>query len=73
MSEKKSFSATEVGVLIEEFKSGLALIAERVGTVCDDMGEVKERLSNLETETRGLKDAVRLFGPRITRLESKIV
>ena len=71
MTKDKSFSATEVGTLVEGFRTDLSLVSERVGTLCEDMSEVKDRISSLEGEVRGLKDAVRLSLPRISRLESK--
>ena len=69
--DDRSFSATEVGTLVERFSSELTLVSERVGTLCEDMIDVKAKLSSLETETRSVKDAVRLTLPRISRLESK--
>ena len=68
----KQFSATEVGALIERFDFKLSIVAERVGTLCEDMVEVKERLTGVETRLTGIEDAVRVnILPRISHLEKK--
>ena len=71
MSKEKSFSATEVGTLIEGFRNDMTLVSERAGTLCEDRVEVKYRLTSLEGKVQSLGDVVRLSLPRITRLESK--
>lgn len=74
MSKKdQSFSATEVGTLVESFRTELQVVSERVGTLCEDMVEVKTRLSHLEVDMTSVKDAIRVsMLPRISRLETKV-
>ena len=70
--EKDVYTPTEVGVLVESFQSQMSFVSERVGTLCEDMTEVKGRLSAVETRLTSLEDVVRLTLPRITKLESKL-
>ena len=74
MSEnEKHFTATEVGTLIESFRSDLSIVSERVGTLCEDMDEVKHRLSSLEVDVRSIKDVMQISVlPCIARLEKKV-
>ena len=75
MPEGKSFSGGEVMALIESFENNIKIIAEDTGALREDMTEVKERLTNLETEVRTIKDAVNIAIPsqeiRLKKLETK--
>ena len=75
MAKDKSFSATEVGVLVERLESKIDVVAERVGGLCEDMTEVKERLTSLETRMITVEDAIRITLPdhsrRLAKLEAK--
>ena len=74
MREDK-FSAREVATLVEELKGEFRTVSEVVLPLREDMVEVKERLSSLETEVRSLKDAIRIEFPpikgRLSALEIK--
>ena len=70
--EGKSFSNNEVMALIESFRLDIRLIAEDIGSLKEDMTEVKNRLGSLETKVQTLEDAVRLSLPRISKLEAKV-
>ncbi len=76
MKEKKEFSATEVGVLVERLETKIDVVSERVSSLCEDMTEVKSRLTHLETDVTVIKDTLRITLPdhtrRIARLESKV-
>ena len=73
--EDERFSKTEVGSLIEAFRSDVSVIAEKVDDLSSRMGRVEERLEGVETKLLGVEDAVRIALPdherRISRLESK--
>ena len=75
MAKDKSFSATEVGGLVERLETKIDIISERVGSLCEDMTEVKVRLSVLETDTTTIKDTLRITLPnhsqRLAKLEAK--
>ena len=70
------FTAREVAVLIEDLRGEFRAVSEVVFPLREDMIEVKERLSALETKVQSLDDVVRLAIPdhakRISRLESKV-
>ena len=74
-SKGNSFSATEVGTLLETMDHKIDFIVEIIVPMQKDMGEVKERLTNLETDMRLVKDVIRIEIPslkkRVTRLEAK--
>ena len=72
---KERFTAREVGVLVEELRSEFRVVSEVVLPLREDMAEVKDRLSAVESRLTSLEDVVRLSIPdhnrRITRLETK--
>lgn len=71
-----NFTAREVATLVEDLRGEFRAVSEGVLPLREDMAEVKERLTSLETEVRLLKDAVRVAIPDhetcISRLESKV-
>ena len=70
------YTAREVAALIEDLRSEFRTVSEVVIPLREDMMEVKERLSSLETEVRSLKDVIRIAIPdhakRLTRIESHL-
>ena len=72
MAKDKSFSATEVGVLVERLETKIDIVSERVGSLCEDMTEVKERLSTLETDVTTIKDTLRITLPDLSRRLAKL-
>ena len=75
-NNKKTFSSTEVGTLVESLRGDVQSVAEGVTYLRNDMDDVKTRLSTLEVEVRSMKDAVYVAIPslskRVTVLESKV-
>ena len=79
---EKTFSNTEVGVLIEDLKSSFNVVAEETRGLSDRMGRVEDRLTCVEEglsvvkiEVQSLKDVVRIALPnlsqRVATLEAK--
>ena len=68
---KNSFSATEVGVLLEDMNTKIGIIAEAVAPLREDMIEVKERLGRIEFDVRVIKDVIPSMGSRIRKLEAR--
>jgi hypothetical protein len=75
MSEDRTFTATEVGTLIESFDRKLTMVAEGVSGLTVRMDRVEIRLSAVEARLTSVEDAVRVAIPsltrRVDRLESK--
>lgn len=73
---KDNFTPREVAVLIEDLSSKFRTVSEVVVPLRQDMAEVKERLTAVETEVRSLTDVIRIAVPnhekRIVRLEKKV-
>ena len=71
----KTFSNTEVGVLIESLRTDFRTVAEVVAPVRDRLTAVKERLSAVENRLTGVEDVVRVVLPslstRVSALETK--
>ena len=73
--EEDKFTATQVGALIERLEGKFQFVLDIVVPLKNDMVEVKERLSKVETRLTGVEDAVRIAIPnlvqRVSHLESK--
>lgn len=71
----KTFSNTEVGVLVESLRADFRAVAEVVAPIPERLSAVEERLTVVETEVRSLKDVVRIAIPslstRVSTLEAK--
>lgn len=76
MKEKDTFTAREVGVLIERLESRMDAMTEALLSLSREMREVKERLSALELRVTALGDVIRIAIPshekRITALETHV-
>ena len=74
--EEDKFTAREVATLIEDLRSEFKVVLDVVVPLREDMLEVKERLSALETRMLSLEDVVRLAIPdhakRLSRIESHL-
>lgn len=74
--EKDTFTAREVGALLERLESKFDLLAEGFAPIPEKLEKIEERLSVVEVEVRLLKDAVYVAIPdhakRIHRIESKL-
>ena len=57
--DDRNFSNNEVMALVESFKNDIKVIAEDTTSLREDMAEVKDRLSSVETTLKTLDDAVR--------------
>lgn len=72
---EKDYSVTEVGTLLESMDKKIDFLMEVVVPLREDMAEVKERLTNVETDVRTIKDVIRIEIPsmksRISTLEAK--
>ena len=72
----KTFSATEVGTLIESLRSEFRVVAEGVLALRKDVDDLKSRVSALEVDMRLLKDVIRVAIPsmnvRLSNLEAKV-
>ena len=73
--EDKVFSGTQVGALIESFRSEMSVMGERLGSLCEDMVIVKEDVKQLKTDMIYVKDVLRIAIPdlysRVTALEAQ--
>lgn len=77
--ENGSFTATEVGTLIESFRKELSVVSEGVCSLLSWKETVDEKLGTLdriEQRIICIEDVIRIVIPshesRITRLESKL-
>ena len=74
--DDKGFTNSQVGALIEDLKNDFRTVLEVVEPLREDMAEVKERLTAVETEVKTLKDVVKIALPRlenrVTQLETKV-
>ena len=74
--EEKYYTPTEVGTLIESFRDDLSLIAERVGTLSDDVAILKEDVKDIKVRLITVEDTIRIAIPdiysRVKRLEVKV-
>ncbi len=61
--EKTHFSATEVGTLIESFRSELRIIAEAVVSLQKKVDDMSERLTSLENRVNSMEDVIRIAIP----------
>ena len=71
--KEENFTSNQVATLVESLRSEFQAVAEVVVPLREDMMEVKERLTRVETELSHVKDAVRIAIPslnkRVERLE----
>lgn len=71
----RGFTSTEVGVLIEEFRGDVKLLAEGITALQADVHILKEDVCELKTDVKLIKDTIRIAIPdhekRMTRLELK--
>ncbi len=72
----KTFSNTEVGVLVESLRADFRTVAEVVAPIPERLTAVEERLSSVEDRLTGVEDAVRIAIPSLSRrvsiLETKV-
>ena len=61
--EEKSFTATEVGTLIESFRNDLSAVASEVGGLMEWRGTVDSRLENIESRLIACEDGLRIAIP----------
>lgn len=73
---KDTYTATEVGTLLESVDQKFKHVMEVVSPLPDRLLAVEGRLSMVETEVRSLKDVIRIAIPdhakRLLRLETKV-
>ena len=69
---KDSFSPTEVGTLIEGFRSDVGIIAEKVDSLSNKVDNLDNRLSSVETNLVNVADAVRIALPALSRRVEKL-
>ena len=73
--DDRGFTSTEVGVLIEEFRGDVKLLAEGITALQADVHILKEDVCELKTDMRTVKDFIRVSFPaldkRVTHLELK--
>ena len=73
--EDKPFSGTEVGTLIESFRSDIAVIAEGQQSLREDVGILTADVKELKSGMVLIKDVFHIFIPQtekqLTRLEEK--
>ena len=62
-----SFSVTEVGTLIESFRSELSVIGERVGGLCEDAEMLKTDVREIKDRLVVVEDTIRVSIPDIYR------
>lgn len=74
--QKGNYTTTEVGTLVEALRGEFRAVVEVVAPLPDRLTAVENRLTNVETEVRGLKDVVRIAIPaihnRLERIETKV-
>ncbi len=74
--EDRPFTGTEVGALIESFRSELRVIAEHLDTVCEDVGILKVDVRDIKNRLIVVEDTIRIALPsiysRICVLEAKV-
>ena len=75
MSEEENFTPGRVASLIEGLRGEFKVVLDVILPLRQDMVEVKERLSAVETRVGSLEDVVRVAIPnlatRVERLETK--
>ena len=73
---KNTYTATEVGTLIESFQSKLGMIAEEVQGFSKWRLKTDSRLERIETRLTCVEDVIRIAIPahekRLKKLESKV-
>ncbi len=76
MKEEKSFTASQVGVLIENLEKKIDTVLEIVAPIQEDIHILKEDVGQLKEDMTLVKNAVRLAIPSLTKrvevLESKV-
>ena len=74
--EKDSYSVTEVGTLIESFRSDISIMAEQLNTVCEDISILKQDVGEIKNRLMTVEDVIRISLPdvyrRLNRLETKV-
>lgn len=69
------FTATEARALYESLTNQIALIAEPLNTICEDVAILKTDVSEIKTRLVTVEDAVRISIPdiykRISALEAR--
>ena len=72
----KSFTSTEVGTMLESLRSEFHTVSEVIIPMREDIAEIKDRLTAVETRLIRVEDIVRIAVPsherRITALEVKV-
>lgn len=78
--EGKSFSATEVGTLVESFQTNLSVVAEEVRGFSDwrervesKLTGIEERLILVEDRLSGVEYQLTGMGGRLTRVENVVL
>ena len=73
------FSVTEVGTLVESFRNDISVVAERVGTLCEDVAMLKLGQETLTRDNQVIKDVlgtvcgdVRELKTRMASVETKL-
>lgn len=73
--EDRPFSGTEVGALIESFRGEMSVMAERLGSVCEDVAVLKTDLREIKDRLVVVEDTIRISLPdiysRLSRLDTK--
>lgn len=73
---KNDYSSNEVSALLETLRAEFRTVSETVLALRNDMHDVKERLSKLETRVQKLEDAIPIAVPsmnvRLANLEAKV-
>lgn len=74
--EKKVYTATEVGTLIESFRNDIAIIAEDITTIKRDVAVLKEDMRDVKQRLKVVEDVSRVALPQIfaplDRLDAKV-
>ena len=74
--QDRPFTATEVGTLIESFEGKLSAVAERVGSLCEDVHVLKTDVREIKDRLVTVEDTIRVSLPdiyrRITTVEAKV-
>ncbi len=63
---------TEVGALVERLENKIGGVAEGVGSLVEDMSDVKGRLAVMEGDVRSIKDVLRIAVPDLTKGLSEV-
>ena len=69
------FTAREVGLLIEDLRTEIRVVAEVVSPIPERLSAVEERLAGVENRLTSVEDVIRAAIPnlskRVSRLETK--